>query len=161
MRALLAIFAALLFSSQWVHADEDPNYLYSLSFKGGMTMTRYARPEYAESLRSSRPDGVSINWSYDSDDEGADSSAKQEIEAINQTVAEVLKSQAKAVLALTSIRGTRRGIWAFYTSDGARLASALEQGLKGKTRTAVRVHAGKDAEWKAFNSFLARLREEK
>jgi len=161
MHLLLTIAAVLLFGSQSVHAVDDPDYLYSLSFQGGMTMTRYAKPEYAEPLRSSRPDGVSINWSYDSDDEAADQSAKQEIEVINETVAEILKSQTDAVLALTSIRGTKRGIWAFYTPDGARLMSALEAGLKGKTRTPIRLRVGKDPEWKAFNSFLARLREEK
>jgi hypothetical protein len=160
MRSLF-LFAALFVSSQLVWAEEDPNYLYSLSFLGGMTMTRYAKPEYAESLRADRPDGVSFNWTYESDGESAEPLAKQEIEVINQAVAEVMKAQADAVLALTSIRGTNRGIWAFYTRDGTRLASALEANLKGKTRTPIRMRVGKDPEWKAFNSFLARLREEK
>lgn len=158
MRSLLALVAVSLACFAWAQADEDPNYLYALSFQGGMTMTRHAKPEYAEGLRSGRPEGVSFNWRFESDDEAA---SRQEIDAINQVVAQVLKAEPQAVLALTSIRATRQGLWAFYTSDGTRLASALEEGLKGKTRTPVRLRVGKDAEWKAFYSFLARLREEK
>jgi len=161
MRPLFAFVAALMFGLQSVHAEEDPNYLYSVSFGGGMTMTRYAKPEYAEGLRTERPVGVNVTWNYRADDEASGDGADQEINAINEVVAKVLKLHPGAVLALTSIRGTKQGIWAFYTSDGQSLAAALESGLKGKTGTPVRVRVGKDPEWRAFNAFLARLREEK
>ena len=60
MRLLIALVAILFFSPQQAHAEEDPNYLYSLSFQGGMTMTRYAKPEFVEIMRAARPDGVSM-----------------------------------------------------------------------------------------------------
>jgi hypothetical protein len=161
MRLLITLVAILFLSSQQAHAEEDPNYLYSLSFQGGMTMTRYAKPEFAEIMRATRPDGVSINWSYGSDSEAAQSVAKQEIEMINQAVAHVLKSHAGAVLALSSIRGNKQGVWALYTSDGPSLHAALEASLKGKTQVPIRFRVGKDPEWKAFTGFLARLRDEK
>ena len=161
MRSLLTLLAASTLAVPLARAEEDPRYFYSLSFQSGMTMTRYAKPDYAESVRPTRPDGVSVIWSYRSDDEALDPIAEQEINAINDVVAEALKTQPTAVLALTSIRRGRQGIWAFYTSDGAGLTSALEVGLKGKTRTPVRLRAVKDPEWKAFSNFLARISEEK
>ena len=161
MRFLFPLFALLFFASTWTNAEEDPNYLYSLSFQGGMTTTRYAKPEFAESLRRARPDGVSINWNFSSSEETAEAEAKQETETINRVVAEVLNSQPEAVLALVSIRGTKQGVWAFYTSDGPRLLSALQEGLQGKTKTPLRIRTGKDPEWKAFNSFLSRLSDQK
>ena len=161
MRFLIAVITATLLCSQSASAEEDPNYAYSLSFQGGMTTTRYAKPEYAEKLRASRPDGVSIIWSYNSEGESDKSAINQEIEAINDVIAKVLESHSNAVLALSSIRRNTQGVWAFYTSNGSSLAADLEAGLKGKTRTPIRVRSGKDPEWKAFTSFLARLQAEK
>ena len=160
MRSLV-VLVVLLLSASLVHAEDDPNYLYSLSFQRGMTMTRYAKPEYAESLRPARPEGVSINWTFETKDDVPESASQQEIEAINAAVSEALKSQRDAVLVLSSIVANRQGIWAFYTSDGASLASALEASLKGKARIPVRFRVGKDPDWKAYTSFLARLRAEK
>lgn len=160
MRILLALVVAIFICSRNVSAEEDPNYAYSLSFQGGMTTTRYAKPEYAETLRPTRPEGVSIIWSYKS--ANADQSlAQQEIEAINEVVAKTLEAHSGAVLALTSIRGNNEGIWAFYTTSGSNLAADLEASLNGKTQTPIRVRSGKDPEWKAFTGFLARLKEEK
>jgi hypothetical protein len=161
MRLLIVLLVGIAFSSQAARAEEDPNYAYSLSFQGGMTTTRYAKPEYAEKLRAARPDGVSVIWNYNSDGSADSASVKQEIEAINEAIAKVLESHPNAVLALTSIRRSTQGVWAFYTSNGPGLAADLEASLKGKTQVPVKVRAGKDPEWKALSNFLARLREEK
>lgn len=160
MHILITLIVALFFT-QAARAEEDPNYAYSISFKEGMTMTRYAKPEFVEKLRTTRPEGVSIIWSYNADKDAVQSSSNQEIEAINEVVAKVLESHPSAVLALTSIRRSSQGIWAFYTSNGSSLSADLEANLKGKTQTPIRFRAGKDPEWKAFTNFLDRLQEEK
>jgi Family of unknown function (DUF695) len=160
MRAL-ALLLAFFVSMSLVYAEEDPNYLYSLTFKRGMTMTRYAKSEYADGLRSTRPEGVSINWVLEASDDVAESLSQQEIDAINLAISEALKTRSEAVLVLSSIVIKRQGIWAFYTADGASLASTLEASLKGKTRTPAHIRVGKDPDWKAYTNFLAKLREEK
>ena len=159
MRSLVVLVIFLL-SASLVRAEEDPNYVYSLSFQRGMTTTRYAKPEYAESLRPPRPEGVSINWTSEAKNDVPESVSRQDVEAINLAVSEALKSHSDAVLVLSSIVGSRQGIWALYTSDGASLAFALKASLKGKTRIPVRFRVGKDPDWKAYTSFLARLRSE-
>ena len=161
MHFVVALLLILSLGWQHARADEDPNYLYSMSFRGGPTVTRYAKPEFAEGLRSVRPDGVSFNWAYRAPSEADAAAFDREVAAINDVITEVLKSQPSAVLALTSIKANNQGIWAFYTDDGRALAAALEAGLKGRTATPLRFRVGKDPEWKAFTSFVARLRDEK
>jgi hypothetical protein len=157
---LISVFFVILLLASSPHAEEDPNYLYSLTFKRGPTVTRYAKPEFVESLRSARPEGVNIAWRLQANAEAPKEAAEREIEQINLAIAEVLKSQTDSVLVLSSIVLNREGLWAIYTSDGVALAAALEERLRGKTRFPVRVQTGKDPEWKALSSFLARLREE-
>jgi hypothetical protein len=157
---LISVFLALLLLASSPHAEEDPNYLFSMTFKRGPTVTRYAKPEFVESLRSSRPEGVNIAWRLQASSEEAKEAAGREIDQINLAIAEVLTSHTDSVLVLTSIVLNREGLWAIYTSDGVALAAALEERLRGKTQLPVRVRTGKDPEWKALSSFLTRLREE-
>jgi hypothetical protein len=157
---LIAVFLSLLFLASATYAEDDPNYLYSLTFKRGPTVTRYAKPEFVESLRSARPEGVNLAWKIEATDEEAKALAEREIEVINLVIRDVIRLHEGSVLVLSSIVLNREGLWAFYTSDGAALASALEAGLKGKTRSPVRVRTGRDPDWKAFTGFLTRLREE-
>jgi Family of unknown function (DUF695) len=157
----LALLAALLVGNAHVNAEEDPNFLYAMTFKRGATVTRYAKPDYADRLRPGRPEGVFVSWAFEAEHPEVEGQSQREVDAINSAISEALRDRSEAVLVLTSIVLQRQGIWAFYTSDGTSLAATLEQGLKGKTRAPVRVRTGKDPDWNALNNFLARLREEK
>ena len=163
MRFLAALVTILVLGAQQVRAEDDPDYLYALTLKGGMTTSRYARPEFVERMRPGRPDGVSVIWATDADisEETGRAAAEQEIEVITQVVGDVIASHPGAVLALTSVRGKTQGVWAFYTDDGPDLSKALEAKLPGKTKTHVLLRAGKDPEWKALSRFLGRLQDEK
>jgi len=158
MRYFLALATLALLASLPCRAEDDPHYLFSLSFKNGMTMTRYARPEFVDEMRPDRPVGVNIRWAYDDATDRA--GAEHDIEAINQVVGETLDSNKDAVLALSSIRQGTQGVWAFYAEKGSPLASALRTRLAGKTHGPTSVSTGADPAWKAYTDFLARLRDD-
>lgn len=161
MRLLVALAAILVLATQPARGDDDPDYAYAVTFKGGLTTTRYAKPEFVERMRASRPDGVSFSWIAPPADDGGKPDADQEVEVINQAVAEVLASRPGAVLAMTSIRAKEQGLWAFYTADGPALSKALEAKLSGKTRISLKFRVGKDPEWNAVSRFVDRLSDEK
>ncbi len=154
MRNLFALLA-LVFASVSSWAENDPNFLYRISFQDGFQATRYAKPEHVDSLRPSRPEVVTLNWSADPEADPKDSVL--EVDIVNAALAEALKAHESAVLALSSIIIGRKGLWALYTKDGALLAASIEQSLAGKTRLPVRLRSGRDPQWNAIARFLATL----
>jgi len=128
-----------------------------MSFAGGLKITRYAKPEFAEALRSDRPDCVMLNWRLESKNKSP-SEKDDEIEKINIAISEVTKSGGNAVLVISTI-GQTRGIWVFYSSEGKSLAAALEEKLSGKTKAPTEVRVVADPKWNGFRNYLARLRQ--
>ena len=156
MRLLLASLV-LLCSTLHCNAQEDPNYLYAVTFSGGFATTRYAKSEYADSLRKDRPDCIVVNWSYAPRVEGNDDELKPERDRADAAVAAELELRPDAVVAATTLRGVDR-LWIIYAAAGQGLGAGLERRLQPLTNSRVRVRVTRDADWALLSSYVKSLR---
>jgi len=157
MKHLIA--AALIFAAGGqARAEEDPNYFYSVSFSSGFAVTRYAKPEYADKLKSGRSNCVVVNWAYASKDENNLDDLKSERERASEAIAAELSTKSEPVVAATTLGGAT-GLWVIYTGAGEELANALDGRLRQLSQSKYRVRLANDSEWSMYAKYVERLRE--
>jgi hypothetical protein len=144
-------------SSTSARADDDPNYAYAVSFSGGMVITRYAKPEFAQKLLPDRPDCVLLNWSLASQEESP-TAKNEEVDGINTAIANATKTDSSAVLVISTV-GQNRGLWVLYSAGGKSLAHVLEEQLQGRTKVPVVLRVVADAEWNGFRNYVTKLKQ--
>ena len=157
MRLLAVIVLLFLRALAW-GAEEDPNYTYAISFRGGLVMTMHARPEYAATLRGDRPDCVVIDLRYRPQPESTDEDLRMESERVSAAVAAAMEGSADAVVVVKTV-SSREDVWILYTASGQALAGRIDQRLSPLTRSSYKVRFEQDPEWRVFARYLERLRE--
>lgn len=136
-------------------ASDDPSYATVVAVYGGARQTRYAKPEFADSLRPDRPECVILNWNFYSQDP-ATSDREDELERINAAIASATRADDKSALVLSTLTEAR-GLWVLYTAAGKALAASLEKQLKEKTKVPVVIRVVSDPQWSRFHTFVTRL----
>jgi hypothetical protein len=156
------VLAALLFviATQIDAAEEEQNYFYAVSFSDGFAMTRYAKPEYADTLRNGRPDCVVISWAYAPTGEDNADELKLERGRASDAVAAELDDKRGTVPALVTLSGFT-GVWIIYTSAGQELAQGLERRLRNLSRSKFSVRLVSDSDWTVYTNYVKKLREKK
>lgn len=159
MRALLTIFVLLL-ASPYSHAEDDPNYLYAITFTGGFTMTRYAKADYVEAQRKTRPDCIVVNWSYVAaagDTEDALKSARDNADA---AVSAELARDPTAMVAAKSLTADTT-LWIICTSAGQEFEVGVHRQLDNLSNSKFKLRLARDPEWSVLSDYVKRLREKK
>jgi hypothetical protein len=157
MRAVSAI-VLLSLSAFASGAEEDSNYNYGISTRGGLIMTKHAKPEYAATLRAERPDCVVVDLSYRPQSGSADDDLRTESERVAAAVSAAVDDTSDAVVVVKSV-SARDDVWILYTAGGRSLAEGIDRRLSPLTRSSYRVRFDPDPEWRIFESYIQRLRE--
>ena len=138
--------------------DDDPNFFYSVSFSNGMSVTRYAKPEYAESLRKDRSHCVVVNWSYEGEAPGVNGELKQEMDAASKAIASGMRVAPDSEVVITSLSAAS-ALWVVYTGSGKEVATEINKRLHELTKSQFKVRLTKDPEWSVLAKYVKGLQE--
>ena len=159
MRALITIFLLLL-ASPFSHAEDDPNYLYAITFTGGFTMTRYAKADYVEAQRKTRPDCIVVNWSYTATAGDAESALKSARDSADAAVGEELARDPTAMVAAKSLTAFTT-LWIIYTAAGQEFEAGVHKRLDSLSNSKYKLRLARDPEWLVLSDYVKQLSEEK
>jgi hypothetical protein len=157
MRAVSAI-VLLFLSALALGAEEDSNYNYGISTRGGLVMTKYANADYAATLRAARPHCVVVDLSYRPQPDSSDDDLRTESERVAGALSAAVGDIADAVVVMKSV-SAREDVWILYTATGGLLVEGIERRLSPLTRSTYRVRLEHDPDWRIFAAYLQRLRE--
>jgi hypothetical protein len=116
-------------------------------------VSRYAKPEYAEKVRSGRPKCVVVEWVYSPKDENNLDDLKPERERASEAVTAELNNQDVRVTAATTIGGTT-ALWVLYTATDDALAKALNERFKELSHSKYRIRTVTDADWSMYEKYV-------
>jgi hypothetical protein len=159
MRSIIAALM-LLFAATQALAEDDPNYVYAITFTDGFAATRYAKPEYIATVRKGRPDCVVVNWAYAPKDEDNIDELKTERDSAESAVLAALNEKSEAIPAAVTVGGFS-GVWIFYVGASQELSQALESRLGTLKNSRFRVRVLNDPEWMVYSNYVKRLAREK
>ncbi len=159
MKHLVIAIALVLFAAQ-SHADDDPNYVYSVNFAQGFAVTRYAKQEHFERLRGGRPNCVVVRWVYSPKDENKIDDLKAERDRATEAVATELGLRSEVAVAATTLGGLA-GSWFLYTENGSELAKALDAKFRNLEQSKYQIRVVNDAQWSVYQKYVEQLSDKK